>query len=391
MTPVDFLLEQIYQSLPIAETTIPKKDLRIIVSLKKQVQQHSFLTENQSRLLIKILKENLKSISVINPDAEEIIFHNEWSQAFRVIEKIRKIYRDPAHADALLIEFNFDKKLKDIIQRLNETIDGVVVAVGSRCYAVSFTEQNIHAVITAFAKEKFEIDQKILDFYNDIKKILDAKENPFDVFNLKDSKLKAAVEQGVGVIDRTNLNLLQDRKFRYQYQISEKNQETDLATVIANRQSPKIFINSIEHSLTKVLTALKNLHRFPLLVIFEGHDAKINKNHLDILSEAAAHNILDDQVGIYFRFETAADPLGFNHAVSSLGYNKILSEHTSIAGIANNKLPKFMVKNGWKPMSVISFTNGFKNNKSSVYTNDVDLVIYYGDKQPLYGGIDAIV
>lgn len=391
MTPVDFLLEQIYQSLPIAEKSISKKDLRIIVSLKKQVQQHSFLTENQSRLLIKILKENLKSISVINPDAEEIITNNVWSQAFRVIEKIRKIYRDPANSDSLLIEFNFDKKLKDIVQRLNETIEGAVVAVGSRCYAVSFTERNIHTVVTAFAKEKFQIDQKILDFYSDIKKILDTKENPFDVFNLKDEKLRKAVEHGVGAIDRTNLNLLQDRKFRFQYQISEKNQGTDLDTVIANRQSPKIFINSVEHSLTTVMTALKKLHRFPLLVIFEGHDAKINKTHLDILSEAASHNAVDDQVGIYFRFEKATDLLGFNHAVSSLSYNKILSEHTSIAGIANNKLPKFMVKSGWKPMSVISFTNGFKNNKSAVYTNDVDLVIYYGDKQPLYGGIDAIV
>lgn len=389
--PVDFLLDQVWQAMPDVEKSIPKKDLRIIVSLKKQVQQHTFLTENQSKLLSKIFKENLKTLVTVNPDAEEILKNNIWSQAFRVIEKIRKIYRDPANADSLLIEFNFDKRLKDIMTNLNKSVDGSVVAVGSRCYAVSFTEKNINAVVTAFFKEKFEIEQKILDFYGDIKKILEDKENPFDVFTLKDAKLKNAIEQEVGTIDRTNLNLLQDRKFRYQYQIFEKNQGNDLATIIANRQSPKIFINSAEHNLVSVMSALKDLHRFPILVIFEGHDAKINKKYLDFMAEAAMHNNVDDQVGIYFRFEKAADTEGFNSAISSLGYNKMLSEKTSVAGIANNKLPKFMVKSGWKPMSVISFTNTFRNNKSAVYTNDVDLVIFYGDKQPLHGGINAIV
>lgn len=391
MTTVDFLLDQIWQALPNVEKSIPKKDLRIIVSLKKQVQQHTFLTENQSKLLLKIFKENLKPLVLVNPDAEEILKNNLWSQAFRVIEKIRKIYRDPANADSLIIEFNFDKRLKDIVSNLNKTVDGAVVAVGSRCYAVSFTEKNINAVLTAFSKEKFEIEQKILDFYADIKKILDAKENPFDIFNLKDPKLKTIIEEEVGTIDRTNLNLLQDRKFRYQYQISEKNHGDDLTTMIANRQSTKIFINSAEHNLISVMSSLKDLHRFPVLVIFEGHDAKNNKKYLDFMAEAAAHNNVDDQVGIYFRFEKATDTEGFNSTISTLSYNKMLSEKTSIAGIANNKLPKFMVKSGWKPMTVISFTNTFRNNKSAVYTNDVDLVIYYGDKQPLHGGINAIM
>jgi hypothetical protein len=77
--------------------------------------------------------------------------------------------------------------------------------------------------------------------------------------------------------------------------------------------------------------------------------------------------------------------------IQSNKLNAKLSPTTMVAGIANNKLPKFMIKNGWYPNSVISFSNNFKNNKSSYYCDSVDLIVYYNDKQPLGGDIDAIM
>jgi hypothetical protein len=50
-----------------------------------------------------------------------------------------------------------------------------------------------------------------------------------------------------------------------------------------------------------------------------------------------------------------------------------------------------MIKSEWKPQSVISFTTSFRNNKSSVYCNDVDLIVYYTDRQPLHGGVSVIL
>ena len=98
-----------------------------------------------------------------------------------------------------------------------------------------------------------------------------------------------------------------------------------------------------------------------------------------------------NNVGIYFRFDSAGDSnKDFNATISNLGYNAKLDKHTLVAGIANNKLPKFMLKNGWYPNSVISFSNNFKGNKTSVYCNAVDLIVYYNDKRPL-GGADAIM
>jgi hypothetical protein len=50
-----------------------------------------------------------------------------------------------------------------------------------------------------------------------------------------------------------------------------------------------------------------------------------------------------------------------------------------------------MLKSSWYPASVISFSTNFKNNKTSIYCDSTDLIIYYTNKQPLGGGIDAIV
>ena len=141
----------------------------------------------------------------------------------------------------------------------------------------------------------------------------------------------------------------------------------------------------------ELIKSLKELNRLPVLVIFEGHDPKVNKLTLDLLQTALEKNEITDNVGIYFRFGNVADTSGFNETISTLKYNSLLTEQTNLAGIANTKLPKFMIKSEWKPQSVISFTTSFRNNKSSVYCNDVDLIVYYTDKQPLHGGVSVIL
>jgi hypothetical protein len=98
-----------------------------------------------------------------------------------------------------------------------------------------------------------------------------------------------------------------------------------------------------------------------------------------------------NDIGIYFRFDNISEHnKNFNNLVSQLGYNAQLTDSTLVAGIANNKLPKFLLKSKWYPKSVISFSNNFKANKTSVYCDAVDLIVYYNEKRPL-GGADAIV
>ncbi len=124
--------------------------------------------------------------------------------------------------------------------------------------------------------------------------------------------------------------------------------------------------------------------------MFEGHSSKTDKKSLDLLKNSVEELGIENSVGIYFRYDKVNDTDSFNTAIAESKFNKNLEDTTFVAGISNNKLPKFMVNLGWKPMSIISLTSTFKNNKSSVYFSDVDLTIFYTDKQPLGAGIDNL-
>ncbi len=184
---------------------------------------------------------------------------------------------------------------------------------------------------------------------------------------------------------------MNDRRLRYQYQIFQKNPEISLKNSLANREKTRVWVNSNTVTLQELIVALMDLKRLPVLTIFNGHDSDESLKNLNNLANSLKNIDLSNNVGIYFRFDNnSSKNQEFNSAVSSFEFNKPLNNLTEVAGIANNKLPKFVVSNNWKPMSVISFSNNFKNNKTSFYCDNVDLIVYYNPKEPL-GDFCAIV
>ena len=391
MITIDQLLNSVCTNIKLIQTTLPAKDRRIMLSLSRQLSQGNFLTENQAKLLVKIFHENKILIQTVEPDVVDILNNNRWTTSFRVIQRNREISIVDSNPSLIKVEFTYDKRLKEKLHELNATLFGGITPIQNSGYGIQLTEDNILLLVDKFKDDEFVIDQKITNFYHEIAEIHENTKNPFTVFDLENKNLKKRIEEDVGEIAQDNLVLLHDRKFRYQYTVTEKITEKSLKTDIAQRDGTKVFINSTNHSLTDVMMALKDLKRFPALVVFEGHLPGENKHHLDLLAKSLENVGITDEVGIYFRFDKTEDVNGFNSTVAQLQYNKPLSSTTVVAGIANNKIPKFMIKTGWKPNTVITFTNGFKNNKSYVYCSDVDLVIYWSDKQPMHGGIHAIV
>jgi hypothetical protein len=388
---IDNVLKKLIPIIKTDSSIFPNKDKRILTSLSNQIDQGHFLTENQSKLMVKILSENAKAIEPIEPDIKNIIEQGSWSQIFRVIQRVRKISLSEDQENLILVEFTYDKRLKEKLISLNSKIDGSISAVGSKVYALALTEKNIHFVISTFLKDDFEIHEKIMNFYFEIDKILKNEVDLFDIKYTTDENFKRVVYDRMGDITQENLLVLHDRKIRYQYTFSEKIGAETLSSKIAMRHSTKVFISNSSVGLATIIDALKELKRFPALVIFEGHDPKINKKHLEMLASAVQQSNIQGDIGIYFRFDKDADTCLFNKAIADLSYNKQLTTSTAVAGIANSKIPKFLLKTDWKPKTVISFTTNFKNNKSAVYCNNVDLIVYYTDRKPLNEDVDVIV
>lgn len=392
MNTVDNLLIELYRyGIEKLDSSIPVRDRKILSSLARQIISGHFLTENQSKLLIKILKENVTSIQPIAGDKLFLLDSPVWSHSFRVLEQVRKISISKEAEKNILVEFTYNKKLRQVISDLNKVVEGQMISIGSKQYAIPLTEKNIYNVIKAFKSYKFEVDNILMDFFTEISEIIEKNENVFDVFNLKNEKLVAAITADIGEITEDNILLLNDRRFRYQYQVFPKIHEKSLKNSLAQRTSPRVWIDTATVKLDEVVKSLIDLKRLPILFVFNGHDSKESIENLKNMANSLEKNNINDNIGIYFRFDNSSvTNKDFNTTIASLGYNKNLTKATSVAGISNNKLPKFLIKDDWRPGSVISFSNNFKNNKTSTFCDDVDLTIYYNERKP-FGDIDAIV
>ena len=390
MTTIDSLLPIISSNIKLIQDSIPKKDKRILLSLAKQLNSGIFLTENQANLLIKIIHENCNQISTVVSNLNEVLRSPQWTKMFREVKRVKKIHISQEFPESFVVEFSFNTRLKEKMMQLNALLRGNIFISGQR-YVIPITEENLQLVVNSFSKDGFEIDEKILNFSQEIEKIKNTAINPFDINCLTNEKIKKAVTGALGADYLKNTLLIQDRKIRYQYQNTEKIPENSLVDKIANRPNRKIFVDSTNTNFVSLLESLTALERFPLLLIFDGHQAAKDKKSLKLVESAVAALNIPKDIGIYFRYSKADATEGFNQDISDLEYNSVLTANTQIAGISNNKIPKFMIKDGWKPQTVISFTNSFKSNKSYMYCNDVDLIVYYNNTQPLDKDVYAIM
>jgi len=85
MTIDKLLLKIVNFTSPTIEELIIAKDARVLRSLASSVGNHSFITENQSKLLMKILRENSEKMPEFKDEILQEIDNPTWSRSFRQI------------------------------------------------------------------------------------------------------------------------------------------------------------------------------------------------------------------------------------------------------------------------------------------------------------------
>jgi hypothetical protein len=275
--------------------------------------------------------------------------------------------------------------LKKILKNLGSECDGNLVTSNGRTFLTDLTEKNIVLLVDALTPEGFEIDRTIKDHYSTIKswKIEEIQSRYFTE-NLIDTNLYKSLVLDIGELVSADIDTIQDRSVRYQYIINTpKNTEKSLKNQLIARDSSKVWIDSNTVSLTDVITELKNIKRFPLLLVIESHVQPKALEILKNIDSALKECEISDGVGIYFRLDN--DPIGkeFNTLIAERKYNTVLDETTKIACVSNGKIPKFFLKSQWKPMAVISVGTTLRHSKTSVYANCCDLIVSYHHTESL--------
>lgn len=377
--------------------SVPSKDRGILVNMSKLVKTHDYITESQGNLLIKILRENLEHLNFVGPNLITSLKTPTWSKKFKNPEKIRKMSIDvsTSNTPALVVEASYSKELKKSILNLQKNAEGSGQLHAGRQYFFSLTEKNIILVVDGLRKYNFEKSPEILDLYNKIKEInLNDVEDSFNIDTTANEFLKKSLLNDIGIEKINDALYLHDRKLKYQYFFDKNIENLDhnsLVYKIATRKNNKIFVNSTKFTLEDLGTALKTLSRLPLLVILDEYNAKNCVEQLKGIKTLMDSYNFHGNAGVYFRFNNTNDGATFNKLVAEYGYNKKLDNSNKLALLSNGKIPKFFLKTDWYPNSVVTFTNHLRNNKTSVYCNNCDLIVYYTPTEPMIGNVDAIV
>ncbi|NBU68695.1 MAG: hypothetical protein EBS49_03600 [Verrucomicrobia bacterium] len=394
MNTVDDLIYSLKQiGFDNINSSIPLKDRKILKNISSMMTKDLYITESQSNLVLKILKENQEHLGNFKDSVLELLAMPMWKKEFRVNEKIRQIslkYSKNEEAQ-ILVEFSFDKEIKKILSIINSQLKYEKHDLNNKGYIYSLSEKNIVTLYDQLSPLKFKFSDDFLELYEKISKLdLKQVQEKFEFDHLYKSKL----EPNNHKIDTTNQLIVLDQKIRYQYNFNgefDENIKNSLEYKIANRVQNKVFINSNIVNFNTLLTALSNLSRNRILIIFDDF-SPINSIHsIEKLIKFLESNIQEYNTGIYFRFDNKQEGLAFNKIISQYSLNKKLDNDTDIVGIGNGKLPKFMLHSSWYPDAVISFTNSLRNNKCDVYCNDCDLIIYHLPVKPLISNVHEIL
>jgi hypothetical protein len=386
LTTDQLLIKFTNSTTPTIEELIPARDARVLRSMASAVLSPKFITENQSKLLVKILKEHNDKLLVIADNLSEVLETNTWSKIFRVIDKVKKFYISSADGvECLDIEFTFNSAVRKAITSKSAEITNIVQLFNGKLYRAELTEKNIVILTDILTKFQFDIDSKIKEYYDTIVSWnKDDIVNKYKITTITNTNFQNYITQDLGINTSIDQNIISDRSHRYQYFIERKEEVSNLTELIANRPQPKIWIDRGTYSLTDLFESLLNLKRLPVLLVFDAWDSSKCVEELKLLTSSLKDNNITTKVGIYFRLANDAVGKEFNQIISTNLYNCELDNTTQVVGIQSGKIPKFLITSKWQPMSIVAIGNSLKQSKTAVFSNNSDLVIQYSDSKPIF-------
>lgn len=388
---VDTLLTKIIdEPESYSKTVLPKKDYGTLLSLYSSISSPTYITENQGRLILRILEENSKKLSKFSEEISHVISNPIWSRTFRQVEQVRKMYITPNPDDCatITIEFTFSSQIRKVLQDTSRLCENLDMTSNGKKYVADLTERNIITLVDALKPFKFEIDETLKNHYETIKSwSLQEVCDQFLIGNMTSTNFQKHITADLGIETAIDQNIIIDRSMRYQYrpEISKKIGE-NLTEVIANREKTRVWIDKKDHKISEIIASLISLKRTPILVVFDSLANEKYLENLEILSDALEENGIFDKIGVYFRLTNDEVGKKFNKIISEKHYNSVLDQSLQVAAVQSGKLPKFFLKNPWRPMSVIALDTkmGLRHGKTSVYANCCDCIVEWADQPTMF-------
>lgn len=371
------------------------RDKNLICSLANQVLKCIGLTDRQLGLARKKIDEYAALL-------EEIGINVEYAREtvvlpIRSLDRSRWIRFDTSDDSVkITVRFLFAKKLISAIEQLRKHIpkDQKIYDAESKTWTFNYTESNLYNIVNIFKPYKFEIDKDLLNIYDQLCE-LDPEQIVPGVYNGKIKNLpNTAVEMlqnEIGTHNIDNLILYKDRSIRYGLHYFDQeslekstHKVSELAAKIANRSVPNIVIQYSNPSVERIVLAVEELERLPLLILVPNQTPEdivgIHKNLRNIVPP--------EQTAVICRLNNTGAGATINAWIKENRLNNYLDSNIKIVYTIDDTTPQPIFRSGWKPravLSVIPVTQSSMIQSSMIgsmravlnYYADQDLIIHY--------------
>lgn len=397
---VEDLLEILAGLVTGPKIEIETSDMTIMYSIARQVFKGTALTDRQLELVTQKLTQykdqfinNNINFDLALDTLRMPLRHIDRSKYIKLVDQ-NEVSKNNVYESYkkdwtwIKVRFPFSKKLIVLIESLTRNnLAEYYHEKGSHEHYFLCTEKNTIGIVESFQGKNFDIDEELLNWYGKIKSMKENKNDylpgiyNFKLKNLNDKALQYMISS-LGEPTIENLSMYKDRSQSLGLEHFDNveldksiNMLTTLSQKIVRREKSNVLVNRKHFNINNLCESLLDLDRFPLLVVLPENDPD---QALHEIHSGLSGFVEPSECSVLFRLDTHAN-YEFNNYIKHHKLNSPLDKSLKVVYISNNKVPKPLIKSGWKALTVLMMGSLRPASNVGVYLDEADLVIHYDE------------
>lgn len=385
---------EILANIQVCNTRIrlDSSDRGLITSIGKQVYNNLPLTLKQLDVIVQKIKKYKIKLELNGVDVNGTLNAMQLRMPLRQIQRQNKI-SIVSNNDVHCIEVSFAWNTEDFSKewsKIEKTLTGPLYEPSYR-KITSLTERNLYEIVTALEPLGFEISDELKSSYDKIKTIyenmmqyvpnLDYVNSTFVLNNVSDL-CKKTIDSDLAISSNI-LSYINRLKYYGITHVSDSVKEL-VYNIDCHQYSKSLTlcdqtryrIKPSQVSISELSCIVNEIEQWPVIIMVEDSGKVLS--HVQSIIDSFSNKLSKSEMTVFFRLNEHPDALKFSEYVKDNNLNNYIDDKTKLVIISKSRIPKALIKSNWKPnLAILTCSHDF--GKTSVYLNDIPLVIYYND------------
>jgi hypothetical protein len=237
----------------------------------------------------------------------------------------------------------------------------------------------VYWLVNAFSNSNFEIEDRVIEYYNASKQIIENSSNYR--IEYAEGKFKNLPDKVVSEVASLSQLCIADRQIRYGYTIENVAHENTLQEQIAYREHADVYIDPTLYSITQIANSINLLDRFPMVVLIDN-----DSQYDQVAAIHQAFDFVDNSLqSVLFRVDTEST-YNLNDYIKEHSLNNWVDKNTKIVYIKKNQLPKVMLSSNFRPVTAFAINSYRSNTMVENYIKfNCDLIVYHDVEKSILG------